>query len=137
MAYKYNKTIVNGAETLISGIENIELFLDDDDDWNFHDSQIYSFHWDGVQERLTISIIPIGYGTTIEEDKEGVMLLVDFHFEKVDNLNINFYLPEYILDMSITKNKYGLDCYIDGIAHIICRSMTVDKPRFVPKEVVR
>jgi hypothetical protein len=30
-----------------------------------------------------------------------------------------------------------LDCHIDGIAHIICRSITVDKPRFVPKETVR
>jgi hypothetical protein len=41
MAYKYNKTIVNDAENLIRGIDNIELFLDDDDDLNFHDSQIY------------------------------------------------------------------------------------------------
>jgi hypothetical protein len=136
MAYKYNKTIVNGAEKLISGIENIELFLDDDDDWNFHDSQVYSFHWDGVQEQLTITIIPIGYGT-IDGDKEGMMPLIDFHFEKVDELNFNFCLPEYILEMAIIRNTYGLDCHINGIAQITCRSLTVDKPRFVPEVDVR
>ena len=46
MTYKYSKTIRDGAEKLIDGIENIEMFLGDDDDWNFHDSEIYSFHWD-------------------------------------------------------------------------------------------
>jgi hypothetical protein len=137
MAYKYNKTFVDGAETLINGIENIELFLDDEDQWNFHDSQVYSFHWDGVKEELTITIIPIGYCVKIEQDKDGLMPLIDLHFEQVDQLCLNFYLPEYIHEISIAKDRSWLDCYIDGIAHIVCSSITADKPRFVPEEDVR
>lgn len=60
MAYKYNKTIMNGAEKLIDGIENIEMFLDDNDDWNFHDSEIYSFHWDRDKREFVASIELIG-----------------------------------------------------------------------------
>lgn len=55
MAYKYNKTIINGAEKLIDGIENIEMFLDDNDEWNFHDSEIRSFYWDRAKKTFSVT----------------------------------------------------------------------------------
>lgn len=55
MAYKYNKTIMNGAEKLIDGIENIEMFLDDNDEWNFHDSEIRSFYWDRAKKTFSVT----------------------------------------------------------------------------------
>ena len=36
------------------------MFLGDDDDWNFHDSEIYSFHWDRDENVFTVTIDLIG-----------------------------------------------------------------------------
>ncbi len=81
MAYKYNRTIMNGAEKLIDGIENIEMFLGDDDAWNFHDYEIYSFNWDRYTKTLTVTVEPIGFLPDIEGWDGKSTILLDFHFE--------------------------------------------------------
>ena len=35
----------------ITGIENLEMFLVDDDQWMYHDSEIRNIHWDDKKGR--------------------------------------------------------------------------------------
>nr|WP_321372926.1 hypothetical protein [uncultured Bacteroides sp.] len=83
MAYKYSRTIRNSSEKLIDGIENIEMFLGEEDNWNFHDSEIRSFHWDSVEKRATVTVLPIGLTPDIEGWSSETDTLLDMHFEDV------------------------------------------------------
>lgn len=138
--YKYNKTIMNGAEKLIDGIENIEMFLDDNDDWNFHDSEIYSFHWDRDKREFIVSVELFGCGIpdNIGWDRNSSVIL-DFHF--VDCLNLHMpemdmYGAPYILEIEISKSKEWLECWFNGYPiRVTCDRLRVDKPRIIKKDV--
>ena len=45
--------IDEAAARMINGIENIEVFLEENDQWQFHDSDIKNIHWDDMERRLT------------------------------------------------------------------------------------
>lgn len=82
MAYKYCNTIKNGAEILIDGIENIEIFLDDKEEWNFHDSEIASFWWDKTKKSFIVTIELYGSDYhNIEWCDNKSAVLLDFLFE--------------------------------------------------------
>ncbi|GCB35200.1 hypothetical protein [Bacteroides faecalis] len=109
--YKYHKTIKNGSEKLIDGIENIEMFLDDNNDWNFHDSEIHSFHWDRDTKTFTVSVELIGCGFPELEGWDGdAPVILDFHFEgcvEVHMPNVDLWSPQYIYEIGISiYNKY-------------------------------
>jgi hypothetical protein len=131
--YKYSRTIRNGAEKFIDGIGNIEKFLDDEDNWNFHDSELHSFHWDEHTRIFSVVVIPIGCRTDIEGWDDGLMPLLEFHFSGTDEVKMDLFPPYYIEEIIITQNK-GVECFIGGYGiYIHCSSITVEAPKFVPE----
>lgn len=131
--YKYHNTILDGSEKLIEGIENIEMFLGEDDNWNFHDSEIRAFSWDDDKKVLTITIEPIGCTCGNPEWLACEKALLDFHFEDVFDIQMNMTIPNYINEMEIRKFRHGLECRIKGYQiTVTCGSLRVDKPRFIP-----
>ena len=50
--------IEDAAVPMITGIENIELFLEENDKWLFHFSGISDIHWDDKERRLDVSVHP-------------------------------------------------------------------------------
>ena len=136
MAYKYNKTIMNGAEKLIDGIENIEMFLDDNDDWNFHDSEIKSFHWDRDDRIFTVTVEPIGFSPEIEGEGDDVMILLDLHFEDCFDIhmpNMDLTAP-YINEIEISKDRKCIECWFNGYPiRVTSHRLRVDKPRFIKR----
>lgn len=135
MSYKYHKTIMNGAEKLIDGIENIEMFLDDEDAWNFHDSSIYSFNWDRDERIFTVIVEPLGFSPDIDGWDGESTILLDFHFEGCIEVHMNhldLWSPQYISEISISKVKGGLECWFDGYPIMVCSErLRVDKPRYI------
>ncbi|MBR5956840.1 MAG: hypothetical protein IKZ99_00590 [Salinivirgaceae bacterium] len=134
--YKYNRTIRDGAEALIDGIENIEMFLGDEDHWNFHDSSIRSFHWDNETGEFTVTVEPIGYGCFKGEIDKDLQPLLDFHFEDCVEIKMDVeVIGAYINDIKISRDRDYLECCFNGICvGVACRRLRVDKPRFVPAE---
>lgn len=45
--------IDDAAVGMFTGIENIEIFLEENDQWQFHDSGIRDIHWDDEERRLS------------------------------------------------------------------------------------
>jgi hypothetical protein len=133
--YKYNRTFQNGAEKFANGIENVEMFLDDDNGWSFHDSQLYSFHWDEHPLEFTVTVMPQGYLHNKDNSRSNMMALLDFHFIDVDEVKMQLTPPYYIDGIEFTQEGKGIECWIGGYGiYIHCRSVTVDPPRFVPEE---
>lgn len=138
MTYRYNKTIQNGAESLIEGIENIEMFLDDNDDWNFHDSEIYSLYWDRNTNIFTVTVEPIGCDyPDIDGCKEDTTILLDFHFLgciEIHMPNVDTWNSEYIYEVEISKNQNCIECWFNGYPiRITSEKLKVDKPRVIHK----
>ena len=137
MAYKYNKTIMNGAEKLIDGIENIEMFLGDDDAWNFYDSEIYSFHYDRDTKTFTVTVDLIGcdFSKLEDFDYESTVLL-DLHFVGCIDIhmpNVDFMCP-YIYEIEISKNHKLIECWFNGYPiRVTSKRLQVDKPRIIKK----
>lgn len=135
MAYKYNKTIMNGAEKLIDGIENIEMFLGDDDAWNFHDSEIYSIHYDRDTKTFTVTVDLIGcdFSKLEDFDYESTVLL-DLHFEGCIDIhmpNVDFMCP-YIYEIEISKSHKMIECWFNGYPiRVTSKRLRVDKPRVI------
>ena len=50
--------IDEAAIRMINGIENIEVFLEENDQWQFHDSDIKNIHWDDMERRLDVTVCP-------------------------------------------------------------------------------
>ena len=136
MPYKYNKTITGGAERFIDGIENIEMFLDEQDNWNFHDSDLKSFSYDNDEQRFTITIEPIGFLPTIEGLDEDKIVLLDFHFEGVIELEMSCLTETDISEIEFSVyNKEWLNCWLDNCGiRVQSQRVRVDKPRFVQKQ---
>ena len=80
---------MNGAGEIIDGIENIKMFLDDNDAWNFHNSKIRSFYWDRAKRTFSVTIKPFGcdYPDIEGFDKDSSMLL-DFYFVDVAEVHM-------------------------------------------------
>ncbi len=130
--YKYNKTIIVGAEKLIDGIEMIEMFLDDDDDWNFHDSEIKSFLWNAQERTVIVSIEPIGYAPDIDGLEDGKIPLLDFHFLNVFEVHMDLYVDNFINEIEISNKRGYLQCWFNGYGiNIISERLRVEPPRFV------
>lgn len=130
--YKYYKTIKNGAEKYIDGIENIEMFLGEDDDWNFHDSEIRDVVWDVMNHEMTVTVEPIGYFPNIEGEARDLAPLLDFHFENVINVKMD-YNGERIYSIAFSIYNKWLECWFNGCCiRVTGERVRVDKPRFVP-----
>ena len=135
--YKYNRTIRDGAEALIDGIENIEMFLDDNDHWNFHDSKIRSFYWDNETLEFTVTVDLVGYGFYKGEIDKNLQPLLDFHFKDCDEIKMDMVdmYAGFINEIEISRDRDYLECWFNGICvGVSCRRLCVDKPRFVPDE---
>lgn len=138
MSYKYSRTIQNGAEALIDGIENIEMFLGDEDNWRFHDSDIKSFHWDRDTRTFTVTVLPMAYSTVIDGFDDEDTILLDFHFEDW----IEIHIPEFtscdyweINELEIIKVNDHLECWFHGHAiRIKSYRLRVDKPRLAKED---
>ena len=135
--YKYSNTITNGAEKLIDGIENIEMFLGNEDLWNFHDSDIYALHFDRKSSVFTCTLELCGCDfSKLEGKKKEDSVLLDFNFEGCIDIHMldvdpwNMYLME--IEMSIYNGF--IQCWFNGPAiRITSRRLRVDKPRIVAK----
>lgn len=125
---------MNGAEKLIDGIENIEMFLDDNDDWNFHDSEINSFYWDNEKKIMTVTIEPIAYSVDVEGDAKDKQPLLSFHFE--DCIDVEMHMNnvyERIYKIEISMFKQFIECWFNGVGiRVTSKRLRVDKPRFIP-----
>lgn len=137
MAYKYKNTIKGGAEKLIDGIENIEMFLDEEDHWNFHDSEIESFGWDVKTQTFTVTVNLIGCRFPeslgiIDKTKD---VLLDLHFVGFPTLTMNqveLNSWQYITEIEITNVRKFLECWFNGYAiKVASERLIVDKPRVV------
>ena len=127
--------IDDGAAKIITGIENIEIFLEDDDQWQFHDSGIRDIHWDDKERQLDVTVCPT-FCVGIDYDYKTLEPRLDFHFTGVISLNFEFHDYGYVDEISIKKKKNGfLDTWFECYTlHVTSRGLTVDKPRFVPRE---
>ncbi len=126
--------IDDAAVGMITGIENIEIFLEENDQWQFHDSNISDIHWDDKERRLDITVCPtvcIG----IDYDRKTMEPRLDFHFTGVYSVKLDFDSCGYVDEISIKGDKGFLDTWFDCYTlNITSSGLIVDKPRFVPRE---
>ena len=126
--------INDAAVRMISGIENIEVFLEENDQWQFHDSDIKTIHWDDMERRLDVTVCPtvcIG----IDYDHENLEPRLDFHFTGVVCLKVDFNNCGYIDEISIKELNGFLDTWFDCyMLHVTSKGLIVDKLRFMPRE---
>lgn len=138
MAYKYCNTIKNGAEILIDGIKNIEMFLDDKDEWNFHDSEIASFGWDKDKKTFTVTIELYGcdYPNIEWRDSKSTVLL-DFHFEDCIEIHMNhvdLHSQQIIQEIEISKFNDYIECCFNGYPiRVTSKRLRINKPRVANK----
>ena len=124
-----------GAYKLIEGIENMELFLTEDDKWQFHDSDIRDIHWNNQNRTLDLTIEPIGFSADVPWDRKTTTALLDFHYEGVGELELNCFGFCYIYELEINMKNGYLDCIFDSyILKILARKLTIDKPRLIKAE---
>ena len=124
-----------GAYKLIEGIENMELFLTEDDKWQFHDSDIHDIHWNNQNRTLDLTIEPIGFSADVPWDRKTTTALLDFHYEGVGELELNCFGFCYIYELEINMKNGYLDCIFDSyILKILAKKLTIDKPRLVKDE---
>ena len=124
-----------GAYKLIEGIENMELFLTEDDKWQFHDSDIRDIHWNNQNRTLDLTIEPIGFSADVPWDRKTTTALLDFHYEGVGELELNCFGFCYIYELEINMKNGYLDCNFDSyILKILAKKLTIDKPRLVKDE---
>ena len=124
-----------GAYKLIEGTENMELFLTEDDKWQFHDSDIRDIHWNNQNRTLDLTIEPIGFSADVPWDRKTTTALLDFHYEGVGELELNCFGFCYIYELEINMKNGYLDCIFDSyILKILAKKLTIDKPRLVKDE---
>ena len=127
--------IDDAAVEMITGIENIEIFLEENDQWQFHDSGISDIHWDDKVRRLDVTVSPT-FCVGIDYDYNTLEPRLDFHFTDVVSVNLDYNGFGYVDEISIKKLSNGFletwfDCYT---RHVFSSGLIVDKPRFVPRE---
>ncbi len=127
--------IEEAAVRMINGIENIEVFLEENDQWQFHDSDIKAIHWDDMEHRLDVTVCPT-FCKGIEYDHRNLDPQLDFHFTDVANLKVDYNGCGCIDEISIKELNGFLDTWFDCyMLHVTSKGLIVDKPRFVPREV--
>ena len=126
--------IDDAAVEMITGIENIEIFLEENDQWQFHDSGISDIHWDDKVRRLDITVCPT-FCKGIEYDYKTLKPILDFHFTGVYSVKLEFNGCGYVDEISIKGDKGFLDTWFDCYTlNVTSRGLIVDKPRFVPRK---
>lgn len=127
-------TVKEEAVKYITGIENLELFIDEEDEWNFHDSEIRSIHWDDKTRILDVTVEPMGYSPKLPEDGPDKSPRLDFHFHDVVEINLQWNTVGFIFELDITEKNGFLVCYFDSYTMVVTSSkLVIDKPRFVSK----
>ena len=131
---KSSNMIDDAAVKMITGIENIEVFLEENDEWQFHDSDISDIHWDNKAGRLDVSVHPtFCVGMAYERKSEKPVL--DMHFIEVRDFKLDFISGEYVDEISMKECNGFLDTWFDCyMLHVTSRGLIVDKPRFVPRD---
>ena len=58
--------ITDDAVKFVTGIENIEVFLKENDEWQFHFSKVTDIHWNSEKRQLDVTIpLVMGTGTWV------------------------------------------------------------------------
>lgn len=137
MEKRKSSTIIKDEDAyeLIEGIENMELFLTENDQWQFHDSDIRDIHWNNQNRTLDLTIEPIGFSADVPWDRKTMTALLDFHYEGVGELELNCFGFCYIYELEINMKNGYLDCNFDSyILKILAKKLTIDKPRLIKDE---
>ena len=124
--------ITDDAVKMITGIENIEIFLEDNDEWQFHFSKVTEILWNSERRALDVAINPpccVG----IEYDRKKVEVFLDFHFIEVIDLKWEYTQDDYADEISMKELNGFLETWFDFITlRVTSKGVVVDKPRFVP-----
>ena len=94
--------ITDDAVKMVTGIENIEIFLEDNDEWQFHFSKVTEIHWNSERRALDVAINPpccVG----IEYDRKKVEVFLDFHFIEVIDLKWEYTQDDYADEISMKE----------------------------------
>lgn len=137
MKKRKSSTIIKdeSAYQLIEGIENMELFLTENDEWQFHDSDIRDIHWNNKKRTLDLTIEPIGFSADVPWDRKTTTALLDFHYEGVVEFYLNCYGFSYIYELEINLKNGFLESIFDSyMLNILAKKLTIDKPRFIKDE---
>lgn len=137
MVKRKSSTIITDehAYELITGIENMEVFLTENDEWQFHDSDIRDIHWNNQNRTLDLTIEPIGFSAEVPWDRNTTTALLDFHYEGVEEFDLNCFGFCYIFEIEIAmKNGYLESIFDSYILTILAKRLTIDKPRFIKDE---
>ena len=137
MEKRKSSTIIKeeGAYKLIEGIENMELFLTENDEWQFHDSDICDIHWNNQSRTLDLTIEPVGFSANVPWDRKTTTALLDFHYEGVEEFDLNCFGFCYIFELEINmKNGYLESIFDSYMLNILAKKLTIDKPRFIVDE---
>lgn len=126
-------TIRDEAVPFVKGIKNLDVFIEDENDnWNFHDSEIRSIRWNEKLHTLDVTIEPIGYAAIIPGDGPDKQALIDFHFKDVVEVNLDWNTYGFIIELDITVENGFLTCYFDSYCmKVSSKRLSIGKPRFV------
>ena len=123
--------ITDDAVKMVTGIENIEIFLEDNDEWQFHFSKVTEIHWNSERRALDVAINPpccVG----IEYDRKKVEVFLDFHFIEVIDLKWEYTQDDYADEISMKELNGFLETWFDFITlRVTSKGVVVDKPIFV------
>ena len=124
--------ITDDAVKFITGIENIEVFLKENDEWQFHFSKVTENHWNSEKRQFDVTINPpCCVGIEYDQKKEDVFL--DFHFTDIIDLKWEYTQDDFADEISIKEFHGFLETWFDFITlNITSKGVIVDKPRFVP-----
>lgn len=137
MENRKSSTIITdeSAYEFITGIENMELFLTENDKWQFHDSDIRDIHWNNQNRTLDLTIEPIGFCADVPWDRKTTTALLDFHYEGVDEFDLNCFGFCYIYELEMNvKNGCLVSIFDSYNLTILSKKLTIDKPRFIKEE---
>lgn len=124
--------ISDDAVKFITGIENIEVFLEENDEWQFHFSKVTEIHWNSEKSLLDVTIKPT-YCVGIEYDRNETEVFLDFHFTDVVDLKWDYTQEDYADEISMKEYNGFLETWFDHIKlNITSMGVAVDKPRFMP-----
>ena len=125
--------IEDAAVPMITGIENIELFLEENDKWQFHFSGISDIHWDDKERRLDVSVHPT-YCVGMKYDWKLEAPVLDLHFIGVRDFKLDYIDGGYVDEISMKVCGGFLDTWFDCyMLHVTSKSLVADKPRIVPR----
>ena len=123
--------ITDDAVKFVTGIENIEVFLKENDEWQFHFSKVTEIHWNSEKRQLDVTINPpccVG----IEYDRKKEEVFLDFHFTDVIDLKWEYTQDDFADEISMKEFHGFLETWFDFITlRITSKGVIVDKPRFV------